>query len=116
MLDPNAVKSLIELVGDDAEALSEIVDAFLDEAPQRLTELRRGIDDGDSVLVGRAAHTLKANARTFGAGRLAELSGVIESAARGGDLAPAAAHVDALDEEWRTVQPAVRSLVVGDSP
>ena len=41
VLDANALRSLIELVGDDREALAEIVDAFLEEAPQRLTELRQ---------------------------------------------------------------------------
>jgi HPt (histidine-containing phosphotransfer) domain-containing protein len=115
MLDTDAITALIELVGDDPEALAEIADAFLEEAPQRLAELRQGIETGDVALVGRAAHTLKANARTFGAGRLAELSEEIETAARGGDLAPASARVDSLDEEWRAIRPALEALVVGHS-
>src|SRR5881397_2672100 len=93
-LDAAAVRSLIELVGDDHEALAEIVEAFIEEAPQRLAELHEGLAAGDAVLVGRAAHTLKANGHTFGALRLAELCQEIETAARGGDLSPLSAHLD----------------------
>jgi HPt (histidine-containing phosphotransfer) domain-containing protein len=115
MLDNDATNALIELVGEDREALAEIVDAFLEEAPQRLAELRRGIESGDAALVGRAAHTLKANARTFGAAQLALLSEEVETAARTGDLAPASAHIDELDEEWRALQPALGALRTGGS-
>ena len=114
-LDADAVRSLIDLVGDDREALAEIVDAFIDEAPQRLAELRDGLAAGDAVLVGRAAHTLKANGRTFGAFRLAELCQEIETAARGGDLAPASARVDEVYEAWRDVHPDLEALRTGDS-
>src|SRR6478609_8974146 len=109
-LDADAVRSLIDLVGDDREALAEIVEAFIDEAPLRLAELRDGLVAGNAVLVGRAAHTLKANGRTFGAFRLAELCQEVEAAARGGDLAPASAHIDALDEAWRDVHPDLEAL------
>jgi HPt (histidine-containing phosphotransfer) domain-containing protein len=114
VLDADALRSLIELVGDDREALAEIVDAFLEEAPQRLTELREGIASADATVVGRAAHTLKANGRTFGAERLAQLSEEIETAARGGDLSPASARIDDLDKAWQEVLPEVTALAASD--
>jgi HPt (histidine-containing phosphotransfer) domain-containing protein len=109
-LDADAIRSLLEMVGGDREALAEIVDAFLEEAPQRLGEIRQGVDTDDAVLVGRAAHTLKANGRTFGATVLARVSEEIETAARGGDLGPASARVDELDASWRAVQPDLDAL------
>ena len=109
-LDGEAVRSLIDLVGDDREALTEIVEAFVDEAPQRIAELRDGLAAGDAVLVGRAAHTLKANGRTFGAFRLAELCQEVEAAARGGDLAPASARIDELDKAWNEIRPDLEAL------
>jgi HPt (histidine-containing phosphotransfer) domain-containing protein len=115
MLDPDAITSLIELVGNDAEALAEIVGAFLEEAPERLTELHRGIENADAALVGRAAHTLKANGRMFGAARLAQLSEEIETAARGGDLEPASTRIDELEEEWRIIRPELQALEEGHS-
>lgn len=110
LLDPDAIRSLTELVGNDPEALVEIIDAFLDEAPQRLAELRQGIDDDDPVLAGRAAHTLKANGRTFGAERLASLCLDLETAARAHELAGAADLVDQADEEWVRVRAALTTL------
>jgi HPt (histidine-containing phosphotransfer) domain-containing protein len=112
-LDGDAIHSLLELLDEDREALSEIVDAFVEEAPQRLAEVREGTEDGDPVLVRRAAHTLKANGRTFGAGRLAQLSEEIETAARGGDLGPASTRIDELDEAWREIRADLQALRTG---
>jgi histidine phosphotransfer protein HptB len=110
MLDTDAINALIELVGDDRDALAEIIDAFVEEAPERLAELREGIAAGDATLVGRAAHTLKSNARTFGATTLAALCEEIETAARSGDLGPASAGVDEVDAAWQAVQPDLDAL------
>jgi hypothetical protein len=41
-LDPVAVRALNELLGGDREALAELVDSFVDEAPERLAELPAG--------------------------------------------------------------------------
>jgi HPt (histidine-containing phosphotransfer) domain-containing protein len=104
-LDATAVSALVAMLGGDAEALAEIVDAFLDEAPQRVAELREGATVGDAALVGRAAHTLKANAATFGAGRLEGLCRDVEVAARAGDLSGAAQPIEAIGGEWLVVRP-----------
>jgi HPt (histidine-containing phosphotransfer) domain-containing protein len=72
-LDPKAGRALEELLGGDREALADLVDGFVDEAPARLAELRRGADPGDPALAGLAAHTLKSNGLTFGAVELASL-------------------------------------------
>jgi HPt (histidine-containing phosphotransfer) domain-containing protein len=102
-LDPDAVRALYELLGEDREALEEIVDAFLDEAPKRLAELRRGVDQDDSALAGRAAHTLKSNGGTFGAVELVSLCRRLEEAARANDLASGADLLDAVDVQWTLV-------------
>ena len=112
-LDAGTVSSLIELLDGDREALGEIVDAFVEEAPQRLTELRDGTASDDATLVARAAHTLKANGRTFGATALADLCEEIEAAARRGDLAPAAARVGDVDAAWQAIWPDLQALRSG---
>lgn len=109
-LDPEAVRSLLDLLGGDPEALAEIVDAFLDEAPQRLAELREGSKAGDAVLVGRAAHTLKANAAMFGAGQLESLCRGLETAARGGDLGDATQQLESIGAEWLVIRPELVAL------
>jgi HPt (histidine-containing phosphotransfer) domain-containing protein len=109
VLDAAAVRTLADLVGDE-ETLREIVDAFLDEGPQRIAELSAGLAAGDAVLVGRAAHTLKANSATFGAAELEGVARELESIARAGDLSGAAPLVAAATEQWSLVEAALREL------
>jgi histidine phosphotransfer protein HptB len=109
-LDHNALAALSELVGGDHEVLTEIIDAFLEEAPERLGELRRGQAAGDAVLVEMAAHTLKANAATFGVTELARLCLELEIAGRAQDLHAAGPLVEAAEREWATVRAQLVSL------
>lgn len=110
VLDADALRALNELVGDDPAMMADLVDAFLDEAPIRLEELRTGLRQGDLVLAGRAAHTLKSNGYTFGAQALGDLCQVIESAAREGDVTAAMPLAEQVDSEWARVRPALDNL------
>jgi HPt (histidine-containing phosphotransfer) domain-containing protein len=109
-LDPAALRDLSDLLGDDQAALAEIVDAFVEEAPLRIAELRTGVTAGDAALVGRAAHTLKANAATFGARSLESHSRSLEETARNGDLTVAAAAVAAVESSWADTEPLLLAL------
>jgi len=116
VLDPDALRALSELLGGDREALAELVDAFLDEAPERLAELRGGADRGDTGLAGRAAHTLKSNGMTFGAVELASLCRRLEVAARAGELGANRDLIDRVDAEWARVRHALTALRGGAPP
>jgi HPt (histidine-containing phosphotransfer) domain-containing protein len=50
-----------------AEFVSELVGAFLEEAPGILEDLRSAYAERDAERFKRAAHSLKSNANTFGA-------------------------------------------------
>lgn len=106
MLDPVALATLSELLGDDPDALAELVDAFVEEAPRRLAELR----SDDVVLAGRAAHTLKSNALTFGAVELAAMCRQLEGAAREGGLDGSRDLIDRADAEWARVHAELAGL------
>lgn len=114
-LDADAIRSLNELVGDDPEIIAELVDAFLEEAPQRLDELQRGILEHDDALTERAAHTLKANGLTFGAVRLGELCKELEVVARTGDVEDAKPLAELVAAEWERVRPALVELRARDA-
>lgn len=109
-LDPAAIDALVDLLGGDFEALGDVIDAFLEEAPARIAEAVQGCETGDATLAGRAAHTLKSNALTFGASRLAELSRLLEEAARNGDLQTAGGLASALEGEWLRTRPLLCDL------
>lgn len=110
-LDPVAVDALRELVGDDPEMLREIVVAFLEDAPERLGEITGGLDEGDSTLVRRAAHTLKSNAMTFGALDFANACRELEEAAKDGSLDEAGRLAAEVEREWALARPQIALLV-----
>jgi HPt (histidine-containing phosphotransfer) domain-containing protein len=104
VLDREALRALSELLGGDREAFADVVDAFVDEAPERLSELRLGAERGDPALAARAAHTLKSNALTFGAVEFADLCRSLEAAAGQDELAGSRDLIDLLDVRWRGVR------------
>jgi HPt (histidine-containing phosphotransfer) domain-containing protein len=57
----------LENTGGDESLAVELIGAFLEEAPERLSQLHQAIKVQDYVLINRAAHTLKSLLRTFGA-------------------------------------------------
>ena len=100
---------LKEATGD--EFVSELVLTFVDEAVVMLAELRQAVDTSDAESYRRAAHSIKSNASTFGAKKLAQLAREIELGAcpEVGDLADA----DALEAEFQRSSEALRSLIDG---
>ena len=68
----------LDAVGGDADLLRDVVDAFLMEGPRQLLAAEQAIRDGDHVTLRRAAHTLKGNARYFGAQEMYDLAYELE--------------------------------------
>ncbi len=108
-LDAGAIDALRDMLGD-AESVREMLDAFFEEVPARLAEAQAGVEVGDAAVAGRAAHTLKSNALTFGARAMAEIARQIETAARDGDLRQAKELLPALTRAWVEVQPLLREI------
>jgi CheY-like chemotaxis protein len=106
-IDAKALTRLADGTGGDTGFVSELIDQFLIEAPGLIGAARAGLDAGDGDEVRRAAHTLKSNAATFGAGELADLSRQLEEAARQGLLEEGARLLDAVSDAFVIVQEAL---------
>ena len=102
-LDDAVLGELRQSVGDDPEFLAELIDDFLADAPVQLESLRRAAGAGDAVLARRAAHTLKGNSRTFGAGQLASICQEAEAAAVADKLDAVLSRLDEIEREWARV-------------
>ena len=85
-LDPAVLAELLEAVGDDPAFVDELVDTFLAEAPGFMAAIDGAVQAGDAGRLLVPAHTLKGNAATIGAERLAEVSRTLEERARNADL------------------------------
>lgn len=61
-----------------ADFVRQLVEAFAEEGPALLGQLRQAAAAGDAERFETTAHTLKCNGATFGAKRLAQAAGRLE--------------------------------------
>ena len=66
----------------DETFLFELIDAYLDDTPDRLRRMCGAIEIGDTGVCIREAHTLKSSSANLGAGHLSSLARQIEATAR----------------------------------
>jgi HPt (histidine-containing phosphotransfer) domain-containing protein len=92
-----------------ADFVVELVGTFLEEAPQMLADLREALAAGEAERFRRAAHSLKANASTFGALALGAQARELEL----GGLPADAAGIDALQALYDAAAAELRELARG---
>ena len=107
-LDAGAVESLRDLGGEGF--LEEVIETFLEEAPDLLRALRASHERGDSEELRRAAHSLKSNGQTFGADRFSELCRDLEQRARSGDLDDASELISRIERAYGPLEAALGEL------
>ncbi len=69
-----------------ADFIGELIDAFLDDAPNMIQNMQSALATNDVESFRRNAHSLKSNANTFGATELAGLAKELEFMARENNL------------------------------
>ncbi len=108
VIDRTTFNELKQISG--AEFINELIDTFLDDAPRLYAELKSGLAEGNADSFRRAAHSLKSNAATFGAGRLAELAKDLEGIGRENRLGETGDRLNALNEELVSACDELRGL------
>ncbi len=109
VLDPAALEQLHASMGD-AAIVAEIVEAFLEDAPQLLADLRQALERGDAPALRRAAHSLKGNGREFGATEFATLCAQLEEHGKRGALEEVEELLGRTEQEFERVRAALRAL------
>ena len=104
IIDRSVIASLSESVGEDF--VGELIETFVEEAPGMFAEMRQALSAGDADGFRRAAHSLKTNAKTFGANGLAEKAMELEYMARK-EVLEVGERLEILEEAYRH---AVREL------
>ncbi|KXK11431.1 MAG: putative two-component response regulator [Chloroflexi bacterium OLB14] len=84
IIDINTFNVLKE--STDAEFIQELINTFLEDAPNQIEQMKNALTQKDAELFTRAAHTVKSNAATFGATELANLARELESMGRENNL------------------------------
>lgn len=79
----DVIQGLRELGGEDEpELLAELIQIFLQDAPQRIQDITEGLAHADLARIERGAHTLKSSSANIGALGLSELCRQIVECAR----------------------------------
>jgi len=108
IIDPPTFQALKDMSG--ADFMPELIDTFLDDAPQMIADLRHALSAGDAEAFRRTAHSFKSNCRTFGALGLAELARELEFAARENRMAGVGDKLERLATDYEGVAAALKGL------
>jgi len=108
-LSPKIIEGLREV-----EALDEVIEIYLETAPELLRAISIALDNADPLALRRSAHSLKSISGTLGAFRLFELCEELEIMGRMGTEAnkplppPAGALLEEVEAEYQRVETALK--------
>jgi two-component system sensor histidine kinase/response regulator len=103
-------KSLLDRLGGDEQLFTEIVKAFLEDAPLQLEKLKQALQEGNSVGVERQAHLLKGAAMNMGGKEMQTVAWEMEVAAKDADLSRAQSLVEKLDPAFERLKEVLSTL------
>lgn len=110
-IDLTALDRLKKTLGSKAKGMFPVLLAsFFNDAKKLQIQARQAADDGNAADLRRAVHTLKSNARNFGALNLGELCQQLENCAKEGDLENAAAQLAEIAKEFEQAKAALERV------
>ncbi len=109
IIDKVTFEELKQMSG--ADFINELIDAFLDDAPNMIQNMKTAIDTKDVESFRRNAHSLKSNAYTFGATELGALARELELMGKENNL-DVGNRLEVLQEAFRKVVEALKGLRV----
>ena len=114
-IDHSALRRLLEVVGNDKDELAELFGDYLEDAPDLARRMMEAAAEEKRDVYRIAAHTLKSNAKDFGAIRLGELCAEAESASLGEcDFSELAARAQEIARAERAAREAIASILFED--
>jgi len=114
-LDFNAIDRLLFAIGGDAEDLKELAVDFCESTPTLLQDLNDALVSQDLTKMRIASHTLKANAREFGATDLENCCRELEAQCLQGELVDGSGQLIVIDNCLTATIDAIENLGVFDA-
>jgi HPt (histidine-containing phosphotransfer) domain-containing protein len=108
-IDKTTFEELKQMSGLDF--INELIDAFLEDAPNMIENMRTALDTKDVESFRRNAHSLKSNAYTFGATELGALARELEFMGKENNL-DVGDRIEALNESFGKVAVELKGLRV----
>jgi HPt (histidine-containing phosphotransfer) domain-containing protein len=107
-IDMKTFDELKEISG--ADFIGELIDTFLEDAPQLIMEMKSSLKSNDAEVFRRAAHSFKSNSATFGANRLSLLAKELEVLGRENKLNEVGNRLDKLEIGFGVVAEELKGL------
>jgi signal transduction histidine kinase/CheY-like chemotaxis protein/sensor domain CHASE-containing protein/HPt (histidine-containing phosphotransfer) domain-containing protein len=107
-IDGGTFQALKDMTGDDVEMLAEIIDSYLEDAPQRLSAIAEAVDKADASMLRSTSHSLRSLSLTIGAMPLAKLCAELEAMGRAGTTVSASTLVLQVEKEYQRVEAALQ--------
>ena len=111
VLKPEGLNRLMSNLGGEFEFLEELIETFLEDAPQLIHELNQAVEKENLPEAHRLAHSLKSNGADYGAARFTELCRELEISARSGSLNGASGLAEQITNEYALVESALKSIL-----
>ena len=107
VIDQATFDELKQMSGEDF--INELIDAFLDDAPNMIQNMRVALAAKDVESFRRNAHSLKSNANTFGATELSALAKELEMMAKENNL-DVGNRIEVLNDSFDNVAKELRGM------
>lgn len=108
---PMNLGQLKDLVGDDPEAIRDLLETFVKSGRERVQALRVAVEANNAPQIRHEAHSIKGASGNYGAMRLYELAAQMEKEAAKGTTAGAAAQMEQLNAEYSAVERYIEGLL-----
>jgi len=100
-----------QAAGGDESILKEIINSYLEEAPQKREAIVEAIVSKNAVKLRNSAHALKSLSLTMGANNLAEICGKLEAIGRMSTTENAEQLIEVVNQEYHRVKIALISKI-----
>lgn len=112
IIDVRVIKSLRDMAGVNADKiLTQIVDNYLEDAPQLLQQIREAVVSADSEALRIAAHTLRSSSANLGAIVFSQLCKELEALGRQGTTSNAEKLLESLEKSYQTFKTTLQNVV-----
>ena len=95
------LSSLLEMLGNDENALKDILGAFLSDFPEQMEKLMNGIKNNDFDSIAKSAHAIKGVVGNFNLTECYELAKEIEICAKTAEIAIIGEKTDKLNDDLK---------------
>jgi two-component system sensor histidine kinase/response regulator len=100
---------MLERLGNDAELLDEVLDVFLEELPEMVSDMRTAVSGQSAEAVMRAAHSIKGALLNISAESSADFASKLEEIGRSEQLLGSRELLAELEVELDRLEQAIRA-------